>query len=188
MPTLKQISCSIEIGTSNAKLKEYGTRYSDGHVETFIAVPRADICFTVHLRSEGYIAPGLAFFTFMDGQYQCNRNRVCLKLPGEGVTPSAYETEFRLRQKEEKTGSGSFTVREWTFAKLDRGETHGKAVQSRELTFISGCRQGSESQSTIHEQCRHDRDHRFEMQGRIRRSTSEKIKSDQGQNQADCSS
>ena len=123
MPTLKQISCSIELGLGNTKLKEYGARYSDGHVESFIAVPDTDIPFTVHIKSEGYIAPGLAFFVFMDGEYQCNRNRTCLQLPGPDVQIRQYETEFRLRQKEEKTSFGSFVVRDWTFAKLNRGKT-----------------------------------------------------------------
>ena len=122
MPKLKQINCSIELGPSNTKLKEYGARYSDGHVEAFIAVPDTDIPFTIHLTTEGHIAPGIAFFVFMDGEYQCNRNRVCLKLPGEGVQPKDYETDFRLRQKEEKTTFGTFVVRDWTFAKLDRGD------------------------------------------------------------------
>ncbi len=122
MPTLKQIKCSIELGPSNTVLKEYGARYSDGHVEAFIAVPGTDVPFTVHLKSEGYIAPGLAFFVFMDGQYQCNRNKVDLKLPGGGVERSDYETEFRLRQKEEKTSTGTFVARDWTFAKLNKGK------------------------------------------------------------------
>ncbi|KAK3704432.1 hypothetical protein LTR37_013855 [Vermiconidia calcicola] len=120
MPKLKQINCSIELGPGNTKLKEYGARYSDGYVEAFIAVPDTDVPFTVHLKSEGYIAPGLAFFVFMDGVYQCNRNRIGLKLPDKGVQPKDFETEFRLRQKEEKTSGGSFVVRDWTFAKLDR--------------------------------------------------------------------
>ena len=123
MPTLKQIECSIELGSRNTKLKEYGARYSDGHVESFIAVPDTDIPFTIHLKTEGYIAPGIAFLVYMDGEYQCNRNRVCLKLPGEDVQPNEYETEFRMRQKEEKTSVGTFVVREWTFAKLNRGKT-----------------------------------------------------------------
>ena len=128
MPTLKQINCSIELGSSNTKLKEYGARYSDGHVETFVAVPDTDVPFSLHLTSKGYVAPGVAFFVFMDGEYQCNRNRIGLKMPGEGVQPQDYETEFRVRHKEEKTASGTFVVRDWTFEKLNRGEA---ALNSR---------------------------------------------------------
>lgn len=123
MPELKQIEASIELGPSNTRLKEYGARYSDGHVETFVAVPDTDMPFTIHLKTQGYIAPGISFFVFMDGEYQCNRNKVGLKLPGDGVKPSEYETDFRLRQKEEKTSAGSFVAREWSFAKLDKSQS-----------------------------------------------------------------
>lgn len=121
MPTLKQVHCSIELGPSNTKLKEYGARSSDGHVESFIAVPETDVPFSIRLQSEGYIAPGIAFFVFMDGEYQCNRNRIGLKLPREKIQSSEYETDFRVRQKEEKTSVGTFVVRDWTFAKLNKG-------------------------------------------------------------------
>ncbi|KAK0286181.1 hypothetical protein LTR35_004615 [Friedmanniomyces endolithicus] len=119
MPTLKQINCSIELGSSNAKLKEYGARYSDGAVETFIAVPDIKMPFYIHLETKGYIAPGLAAFVFMDGQYQCNRNRLGLKLPVDGGDPSQYEIDFYMRQKEEKGADGRFVGREWTFAQLN---------------------------------------------------------------------
>lgn len=121
MPKLKQIECSIELGSRNIKLQEYGALYSDGHVETFIAVPNTDIPFSIHLQTHGYIAPGIALFVFMDGEYQCNRNRVGLKLPGEGVDPSLYEVEFRMRQKEQRTGDGSFVGRDWSFSELKTG-------------------------------------------------------------------
>ena len=45
MPTLKQIKGSIELGPGNTILKEYGARYSDGHVEAFVAVPDVDVPF-----------------------------------------------------------------------------------------------------------------------------------------------
>ena len=122
MPTLRQIHCSIELGPSNIKLPEYGTIVGDGYTETFIAVPETNIPFNVHVNSEGYIGPGLAFFVFMDGDYQTNRNRVRLPMPGAGVAASDYEVEFRVRQKEEKTGAGMFLGREWSFAKLDKGK------------------------------------------------------------------
>jgi len=124
MPALKQLTCSVELGTGNTKLKEYGARYNDGRVECFVAVPDTDIPFSIHLTSQGYIAPGLAFFVFIDGEYQCNRNRIDLKLPGEGVRPKDYETDFRVRQKEEKTSFGSFVARDWTFAKLQKGDLY----------------------------------------------------------------
>lgn len=121
MPTLKQITCTLELAPTNTPLKEHGARYSDGHVETFVAVPATAVPFSLHLKTSGYIAPGLAFFVFIDGEYQANRNRVGLKLPGEVVGKELFETEFRLRQKEEKTAEGGWVVREWCFAELNRG-------------------------------------------------------------------
>ena len=119
MPKLKQITCSIELGQSRTKLREYGARYSDGAVETFIAVPETHVPFCVRVQSDGYIAPGLAVFVFMDGQYQCNRNKLKLSIPTDNMPKNQYEVDFCLRQKEEKTASGTFVGRDWSFAQLD---------------------------------------------------------------------
>ena len=123
MPKLKQLSCSVELGPGKLALKEYGTRYTDGGVETFVAVPNVNVPFTILLKSEGYIAPGLAAFTFIDGEYQCNRNRGGLKFPSKDVAASEYEIDFRFSQKEEKTSAGKFVGRVWSFAQMDRGMT-----------------------------------------------------------------
>jgi len=122
MPKLNHIKCSVELGSSRAKLKEYGARYSDGAVEVFIPVPETKVPFCLHIETEGYIAPGLAVFVFMDGQYQCNRNRLGLPMPGDEVPPSKYEVDMVMRQKEEKTVTGHFVGREWTFAELNTSE------------------------------------------------------------------
>ncbi|KAI6907241.1 hypothetical protein KC318_g4979 [Hortaea werneckii] len=119
MPKLKQLVCSIELGQSRTPLQEYGARYSDGAVESFVAVPDTKIPFCIRLKSEGYIAPGLAAFVFMDGQYQCNRNKLQLRMPDDGVPESDYEIVFCLRQKEEKTAGGTFVGRQWSFAELN---------------------------------------------------------------------
>jgi len=130
MPTLKQITCSLELGPRSTKLKEYGVRYSDGAVETFIAVPETKIPFYIHLETKGYIAPGLAAFVFIDGQYQCNRNKLRLQLPEDGMDLSQYEIEFYMRQKEEKAADGRFVGREWAFAELKTSKSsvsyHGR--------------------------------------------------------------
>ncbi|KAI7724206.1 hypothetical protein KC322_g159 [Hortaea werneckii] len=119
MPKLKQLVCSIELGQSRTPLQEYGARYSDGAVESFVAVPDTKMPFCIRLKSEGYIAPGLAAFVFMDGQYQCNRNKLQLRMPDDGVPESDYEIDFCLRQKEEKTANGTFVGRQWSFAELN---------------------------------------------------------------------
>jgi hypothetical protein len=119
MPTLKQVTCSIELGSNGTTLKEYGARYGDGVVECFVPIPDTKIPFSIRLTSKGYIAPGLAAFVFVDGEYQSNRNRLGLKLPGQGIDPGESEVDFTLRQKEEKTASGKFVGREWSFAELN---------------------------------------------------------------------
>ena len=125
MPKLKQLDCSLQIGPSDTPLKEYGAQYRDGYVETFIPVPDTDLPFTISLKTDGYIAPGLGVWVFMDGQYQCNKNKMGFKMPGRGVEPRDNETTFHLRQKEDKTSTpNNFVVRDWTFAKLNRGDCH----------------------------------------------------------------
>lgn len=123
MPSLKQLTASVELGQSRTKITEYGARYSDGVVESFIAVPNTKVPFCVHVESHGYIAPGLGVFVFMDGEYQCNRNRFKLKLPGDGVPAAKYEVDFTMRQKEEKAADGTFVGRGWTFAELNTSKS-----------------------------------------------------------------
>ncbi|KAG9679122.1 hypothetical protein KCU87_g1075, partial [Aureobasidium melanogenum] len=119
MPSLKQLTCSIELGSTHTKVPEYGKDYGDGHVTSYIAVPSEEVNFSVHLTSQGYIAPGLAMFVYMDGQYQCNRNRRGLKVPGKGVKSDQVEVDLRVRQKETKQADGSFLGRDWTFHGLN---------------------------------------------------------------------
>jgi hypothetical protein len=121
MPTLKQISCSLELGSTNTKLKEYKHTYLDGGCEVYVAVPDTDIPFHIRVTSTGYIAPGLAAYVFIDGRYQCNRNRQGLSLPTDDTSPADYEVDFKLRQKEENTVGGLFVAREWSFAQLRAG-------------------------------------------------------------------
>ncbi|KAL1643292.1 hypothetical protein SLS58_004963 [Diplodia intermedia] len=119
MPTLKQLTCTLEKEPSRAPLKEFSTNYSDGFVETYVAVPIERTGFGIHLKSSGYIAPGLAMFVYIDGVYQCNRHRQNL-IPPDGTVPSDfYETNFRVLQKEEKTGKGQFVGRAWSFDSLN---------------------------------------------------------------------
>ena len=157
MPTLKQISCSLEIGPNGTKLKEYDHRYTDGGVEAFVAVPDTDIPFHVRVISNGYIAPGLAAYVFMDGQYQCNRNRQRLQLPSPGMDPREYEVDFQLRQREEKTSGGQFVAREWTFAQLKTGKLWRIKVTS--FLVLTGWlrqrRQCARRQQALRPQCRH---------------------------------
>jgi hypothetical protein len=132
MPSLKDLHCSIEIGRSQQVLQEHGTTYGDGLVETFVAVPTSPKRFSVHLVSSAYVAEGLAMYVFIDGIYQCNRNRRCVKdkvKRGQIVNRHSL-VDFRVRQKEEKQKHGSMVAREWTFEKLDLGASTMKTMSS----------------------------------------------------------
>lgn len=121
MPTLKHLTCNVEWSTSNIPLQEFQTSYADGFVETYIAVPAIPTPFSIHLRSHGYIAPGLAMFVYMDGEYQCNRNRTNLKIPDGTAMKKQTSVDFLVRQKEEITADGSFRGKQWRFGTLDIG-------------------------------------------------------------------
>ena len=122
MPRLKQIACTIDWAETNVPFSEYGTVYGDGVVETYIAVPAKPQPFTVHLKSHGHIAEGLATLIYIDGEYQCNRNRVNLKPFKKDQSKAETEVDFRLRQKEKTIGDGQFLGRDWRFDCHNVGE------------------------------------------------------------------
>lgn len=123
MPTLKQLSCQIEWAGSNVPFKEYGTVYGDGYVECYIAIPNSSTPFSINLRSDGYIAAGLAMFVLMDGVYQCNRNRDDLRQMGKSsdATTKFRDVNFRVRQREERLPNGGWVGRPWRFAPFQLG-------------------------------------------------------------------
>ncbi len=121
MPTLKQLTCSVEWELSKIPLQEYQTTYSDGYVETHIAVPELPTPFSIHLQSNGYIAPGLSMFVYIDGVYQCNRNRQNLRIPDKNTTKKQTEVNFRVRQKEELSWNGSIHGKPWKFERVNIG-------------------------------------------------------------------
>ena len=93
----------------------------DGLVETFIAVPLIPTPFSIRLQSDGYIAPGLSMFVYIDGEYQCNRGRNNLKIPNE-LTPKHHTNiDFVVRQKEEALAGGQFLGKQWRFEELPGG-------------------------------------------------------------------
>ncbi|OJD14495.1 hypothetical protein ACJ73_09077 [Blastomyces percursus] len=120
MPILKQLFCQIEWAGSNVPFKEYGITYGDGFVECYIANPNSSTPFSINLRSSGYIAPGLAMFVFIDGVYQCNRNRDDLRpMSGSPETIRKFrDVSFRVRQREEQLPDGSWIGRPWRFERF----------------------------------------------------------------------
>ena len=112
MPSLKDLHCAIELsgGTTTRPplLREFNTTYGDG--------PQG---FAIRLSSSRFIAPGLAMYVFIDGVYQCNRNRQNLKLRKPLDRKSLVE--FVVRQKEEVVEGGGMVARDWRFEEMDIG-------------------------------------------------------------------
>jgi len=124
MPTLKQLTCHVEWPISKTPFREYGISYGDGVVESYIAIPPGSTPFAISLKSKGFISSGLAMFVYIDGVYQCNRNRSNLKFvapPGD-VMQAPATVEFRVRQKEERLPNGDWIGRPWRFEPLNIGE------------------------------------------------------------------
>jgi hypothetical protein len=131
MPTCNKISCAILLPPTDTPLPEYHRRYLDSSVSVYVPVPDIPILhaapsFNIQLWTDGYIAPGLAMFVYIDGRYQCNRSK---RMPppgsvtGNGVEMRRGGIEMRVRQKEEKVagGEGEFVGREWRWVELDVG-------------------------------------------------------------------
>ncbi|KAL8939056.1 MAG: hypothetical protein Q9216_003563 [Gyalolechia sp. 2 TL-2023] len=121
MPSLKQLTCNIEWTASGSSLplQEYGTTYSDGIVETYIVVPEVPTPFAIRLKSDGYIAPGLSMFVYIDGEYQCNRGRNNLKIPDSTTHERETNVNFVVRQKEKPIRGGGFFGCQWIFGTLE---------------------------------------------------------------------
>ena len=133
MPLLRDLNCSIELSDNQEPLQELGTVYGDGLVETFVPVPKKQQTFTVHLSSKNFIAPGIAMYVFIDGIYQCNRNRQNLKLRRPPDRRSLVD--FKVRQKEERQKDGlvaiairklcvTVTVTKWSSPRLREFYSH----------------------------------------------------------------
>lgn len=122
MPSLRQLECSLVLGSQGYKLPEYKLKYNDNSVECHIPTPDVQLPFSVHIVARGYHAPGLAAFVFIDGEYQCNRNQVQSDNIDAFSRSRQISAELRLRQKEEKLPDGTFIGREWTFSELKGGQ------------------------------------------------------------------
>jgi hypothetical protein len=128
MPTLKQLKCEVEWGNTRTPFPEYGTTYGDGLVCAYIAIPDKPQSFAIHLTSKNYIAEGLAMLVFMDGEYQCNRNRLNLLPPKTGTPQRLTEIDLRVRQREQPLGDGTYIGRGWRFDKHNIGQSSQPVV------------------------------------------------------------
>lgn len=115
MPSLKDLVCVVQWASTGSPFPEYATQYGDGVVETYIAIPNHPQAFTIRLTSRKFICEGLAMIVFIDGNYQCNRNRVNLQSHRKGLPQVRSEIDFVVRQKEKPMGDGTYLGREWRF-------------------------------------------------------------------------
>ncbi|KEF57430.1 uncharacterized protein A1O9_05347 [Exophiala aquamarina CBS 119918] len=115
MPSLKDLVCVVQWANTRSPFPEYGTRYGDGVVETYIAIPSHPQAFTIRLTSRKFISEGLSMVVFIDGNYQCNRNRVNLRPTKKNNHSDRSEVDFIVRQKEKPMGDGAYLGREWRF-------------------------------------------------------------------------
>lgn len=132
MPTLKQLECTIELCDDEkfTPFQEFGTTYGDGLVITHVLIPARSQPFSIRLTSNRFIADGLAALLFIDGEYQCNRNRTGLK-PNKGVN-------FLFRQREDCLGDGKFLGRDWSFEKFNTSSSfHTHSGQTADSSICS---------------------------------------------------
>lgn len=119
MPTLRELTCSVELFGDQTALREFGTTYNDSLVETFVSVPSKPQSFSIHVISDTISAPGIAIFVFIDGVYQCNRNKPCVRRRRDILSEGKHCVDLRVRQKEETLSNGEMVARMWAFEKLD---------------------------------------------------------------------
>src|ERR1700761_8350575 len=122
MPALKDLVCHVQWADTGSPFPEYGTVYGDGLVEAYIAVPDHPQVFNIRLTSRKFISEGLAMVVFIDGQYQCNRNRVNLEREHKRLADNRSKVDFLVRQKEKPLGDGTYMGREWRFDDFNLGE------------------------------------------------------------------
>ena len=125
MPTLGLLNCQLEwgVGGTREAFKEYAPKYGDAWVETYVAIPDEPQPFCMRFQSTGYIAEGLAIIVYIDGVYQCNRNRIGLKPEKRGRHTDKSTVFFRTCQSETKTAEGEFKANRWRFDKHNIGES-----------------------------------------------------------------
>ncbi|EXJ69629.1 uncharacterized protein A1O5_07665 [Cladophialophora psammophila CBS 110553] len=123
MPTLKDLVCHVQWADTGSPFPEYGTVYGDGVVEAYIAIPTHPQVFTIRLTSRKFIYDGLAMVVFIDGNYQCNRNRVNLQPAKKNLPEIRTNIDFLVRQKEKPMGDGTYMGRQWRFDDCNLGES-----------------------------------------------------------------
>jgi hypothetical protein len=118
MPTLNHITCTVQLANAlDDSVPEYATAYGNGIVSAYIAVPQHRTWFEIHLESDGYVAPGLAAFVYVDGTYVGNKNTVSLSQTEEHQLQLVFDGFEELSDD-----GGNVTRRGWWFEEFIVGE------------------------------------------------------------------
>jgi len=116
---LNNIECVVETVGPGLKLHEHGTAYGDGLVCCYIAAPERPIRFQIRIKSDAFIASGLAAFVHIDGKYQSNKFMPHL---GSSKAYDKLDLVFRGKEVLNKTHTQTnFSRKAWTFDDLDTG-------------------------------------------------------------------
>lgn len=123
MPTLKDLTCSVEIGKYDQKLTEFQLQYEDAFAVCHIVVPEEPTTFSIHLTSQGFIAESILAMIWIDGVYQCNKLHTNLR-PPTPEDPRGKQLNLRMRQMIRPTGEdGVFTGSQWVFDRVQIGNS-----------------------------------------------------------------
>jgi hypothetical protein len=121
-PATRHALTKLTAADSKEALKEYRTNYADGRVDCYLAIPNSPTVFYIEVTNDSYIAPGLAVFAYIDGVYQCNRNRRGLEISDGKDLNYLSRANFILSQKEEFRPDGTLWGKKWRFDKVNAGE------------------------------------------------------------------
>jgi hypothetical protein len=117
MPTLNHITCTVHLATAlDGPAPEYATTYGDGTVSTHIAIPQHRSWFEIHLDSDGYVAPGLAAFVYVDGTYAGNKDTAGFAVGGGNRLRLVFDGFEELAEDGE-----SVMRRSWWFEEFSVG-------------------------------------------------------------------
>lgn len=70
---------------------------------------------------------------YIDGNYQCNRNRVNLQPHKKDLPRDRSEVDFIVRQKEKAMGDGTYMGREWRF------DDHNIGLRAQSISSPTFC-------------------------------------------------
>jgi hypothetical protein len=115
MPALGHLECHLELEPGGIQFDEYRIQYSNSAVKSYVVVPGHSSTFSIVLNVEGYIAPGLSVYVFMDGVFQVSKNKAT------GGRNAKKGIQLRFSQREQHITNERVIARDWRFEKFNVG-------------------------------------------------------------------